>query len=246
MDSPTATLPRLEDLKGVRFVCSLLAIVTAFVLLIALGGRIVSAVDVWQWWVPVALVMGVVTADFTSGLVHWAADTWGRDDFPVLGPRLLVPFRVHHINPDDFLRRPFVDTNADVALVTMPILLALLIVPLDSASGGPAAVFGWGCSAAGCLTNQVHQWAHRPSPPWLVRVLQACGLLLSRTAHAIHHDRPYTRQYCITTGWCNRPLDAIDFFPRLERLITRLTGVSPRQDDELYARRYPGPDPVRT
>ena len=82
----------------------------------------------------------VAAADFASGLVHWGADTWGRADLPVIGPRLLVPFRVHHVNPDDFLRRRFVDTNGDVAALAIPLLLALLRMPLETAWAGAFAV----------------------------------------------------------------------------------------------------------
>ena len=236
-------LPLHYELTRSQLLFSGVSLAAAFLVLGALGFRIATRLDLLQWWVPLACVGGMAAADFGSGLVHWSADTWGRDDLPLIGPRLLVPFRVHHINPDDFLRRRFIETNGDVAFLAIPILLGFLAVPLETAWGGAVAVGGFAFCGIGMMTNQIHQWAHRRSPPRAIRALQDCGLVLGRAEHAVHHERPYDVQYSITTGWCNRPLEAIGFFRRLEAVITRLTGVRPRHDDRRYERRYGVPAP---
>ena len=127
------TLPALPDPTRVQLVVAGIAIVIAVILVGAVAARLVRRVELVQWWAPIAFVAGVVAADFASGIVHWSADTWGRADFPIVGPRLLVPFRVHHVNPDDFLRRRFLDTNGDLATLAVPALAGLLVIPLDSA-----------------------------------------------------------------------------------------------------------------
>jgi ubiquitin-conjugating enzyme E2 variant len=238
MDHSPTQLPTHYELTRGQLLFSLSSIVCAFVLLAALGWRIAARVELEQWWVVPAFAAGVVAADFASGIVHWGADTWGRDDCPIVGPRLLVPFRVHHINPDDFLRRRFVDTNGEVAFLAIPFLAGLLMLPLDRWWGSPVVVFGAAFSGVGSMTNQIHQWAHMPSPPRLVAWLQQCGVLLGQRAHALHHRRPYDGDYCITTGWCNRPLEAMGFFKRLESTITFVTGIRPRDDDRRYEARY--------
>jgi len=35
--------------------------------------------------IAIAALCGIITADFGSGLVHWAADTWGSIELPILG-----------------------------------------------------------------------------------------------------------------------------------------------------------------
>jgi ubiquitin-conjugating enzyme E2 variant len=216
------------------------AIGAAAALILAAGVRLATAVDLLQWWVPLAWIAGMAAADFGSGLVHWGADTWGRATLPVVGPRFLVPFRVHHLNPDDFLRRRFLDANGDTAALTIPALLALVLMPLDTLGLRMLAVASLACCTLGALTNQVHQWAHMTRPPRAVRGLQALGLLLRPTDHAAHHADVFDASYCITTGWCNRPLEALDFFRRLERVVTWLTGLEPREDERDVHRSSPG------
>jgi len=243
--SPDRELPAHYQLTRFQLLLSGASLVAAFLVLAALGFRIAMRLGSWHWWVPLAAAGGMTAADFGSGLVHWGADTWGRDDLPVIGQRLLLPFRVHHINPDDFLRRRFIETNGEVACLAIPVLLGFFAVSPETLCGGPVAVFGFAFCGLGMMTNQIHQWAHMPVPPRAIHALQDCGLLLGRDEHAVHHERPYHAHYCITTGWCNRPLEAVAFFRRFEAAITRLTGVRPRHDDRRYEERYGVPSPAQ-
>jgi ubiquitin-conjugating enzyme E2 variant len=213
---------------------SIASLAAAISLLAMLAIRTFSRIDAGWWTLPM-LIAGVAASDLASGLVHWAADTWGDDDLPVVGRRLLKPFRLHHIDPDDFLRRSFVDANGDVAFVTVPVLLVLLWLPLDTPGAVMAATCGLGFCGVGMWTNQIHQWAHMPSPPAVIGLLQDAGVVLGRADHAAHHRGEFDRHYCITTGWWNRPLEAIEFFRRLETAITAWTGARPREDDRRYA-----------
>jgi hypothetical protein len=232
---PPTTAPCLAESSRTQRAWWGAAIACAASLLGMLAVTLCQKVESLQWWVPIALLGGVALADFSSGLLHWAADTWGRADLPLVGPRILVPFRVHHVNPDDFLRRKFLDTNGDVAALSILPLLAVLWIPLDTTRGQVLAMAGWGFCAMGVMTNQIHQWAHMSTPPRAVAILQAARLLLRPHEHARHHGSPYDGEYCITTGWWNPPLDAVAFFRRLEYIVTRITGAVPRHDEQHAA-----------
>jgi hypothetical protein len=227
---PGQSLPRLDYAGRVTRAIEVACLVGAAALLIVNVVRLGSP-DTLRWWAPLVVVVAALAADLTSGLVHWTADTWGRESMPVIGRRFLRPFRVHHVNPDDFLVRDFIDCNGDVAMLTIPILAGALMIPLDSETGRVAAVALVTFSMVMLPTNQVHQWAHMPDPPRMVRWLQRVGVILTPGEHARHHASPYVMNYCIATGWCNRALTRIDFFPALERMITALTGARPRADE---------------
>src|SRR5688572_429693 len=121
-------LPRHDELGLVTRTLEVVSLAGAGTLLAVNCWRLREAG--WSWGMPLAVVAGIVSADFVSGLVHWVADTWGAETLPVLGRRFLRPFRVHHVNPHDFLRRDFIDCNGDVAMLTIPLFLAALFLPL--------------------------------------------------------------------------------------------------------------------
>lgn len=110
-----------------------------------------------------------------------------------------------------------------------------MAIPLETPWGLALSTFLTAFGIAGLPTNQVHQWAHMRQPPRWVAWLQRRGLVLSRAAHARHHRAPHVVNFCIATGWCNRPLQAIQFFPRLESVVRWCTGLQPRADDSEFA-----------
>src|ERR1700758_153743 len=82
------------------------------------------------WVVLTAVLLGYLAADLVSGLVHWAADTWGSVDLPILGPAVLRPFREHHRDQLAITRHDFVETNGNNCLISLPVLgLAIWLVP---------------------------------------------------------------------------------------------------------------------
>jgi len=238
MKESAASLPGHDAIGNLTRTIEAGSIVVASLLLLAVVLRVFTGGLLLHWWAPVVVVTAALAADLVSGVVHWTADTWFSETMPVLGRRFLRPFRVHHINPEDFLRRDFVDCNGDVAMLNIPILLAALMMPVTS-EWGSAVVLALAVFAALSLpTNQVHQWAHMPSPPAAVLWLQRHGAILSIEAHASHHREPYVANYCIATGWCNRWLTAVDFFPKCERLITNVLGLEPREDEKTFEARW--------
>ncbi|MEO5820059.1 MAG: fatty acid desaturase CarF family protein [Vicinamibacteraceae bacterium] len=228
--SPVGPVVGSASLATLAF--ELAAIIAAGALLATLVVRVGAAVGA-VWWIVLVVLAAGAAADFVSGLVHWAADTWGRERLPIIGPRVLRPFRVHHLNPEDMLGRSFLDLNGDVALLTLPILIAAWLVPLDSTGGRAAAAFLTAWAAWALPTNQVHQWAHMPAPPLLVRWLQRVRLVLPPDVHRVHHASPYATHYCITTGWSNAWVARVGLFAALERVVTCLTGMVPRADEAV-------------
>jgi len=218
-----------------------------------LAARLAPQVPQRPWLVLTAALLGYLAADLVSGLVHWAADTWGCPDLPVIGPAVLRPFREHHRDPLAITRHDFVETNGNNCLISLPVLgLAIWLSPGRDGAGSVflpsvlGALVFWVL-----LTNQFHKWAHLPRPSPLVAGLQRWHVILPPAHHQLHHTRPFTSHYCITTGWLNWPLGWARAFPLLECCITACTGALPRRDDlgtaaatQVMEKTMPRPSPT--
>ncbi|KAI9560502.1 hypothetical protein GHT06_011435 [Daphnia sinensis] len=184
---------------------------------------------------------GILSADFSSGLLHWAADTWGSVDLPVVGKNFIRPFREHHIDPTAITRHDFIETNGDNFMVII-LPLGILASRFSTCSSDQIALsYAWYWylflfSVFVCVTNQIHKWSHMYTglPKW-VQCLQDCHIILPRKHHRKHHESPHETFFCITTGWLNRPLEIVKFWKILEYLIESATGQKPRADDFKWA-----------
>jgi hypothetical protein len=174
------------------------------------------------WLIALAIPLGVVGGDFVSGLVHWAADTYGSEDTPLIGPSLVKPFRLHHLYPRDICTHGLVETTGNVCILAVPVLsICLYLMWLMPKSGLLAfSVFSFALTAAATVaTNQFHKWAHQESPSSFARWLQRKRLVLEPQHHQLHHTQPFDMNYCITNGWLNPLLNRVKFFRRLEATL---------------------------
>lgn len=187
------------------------------------------------WWMPLAGLVGILLADFTSGFVHWMFDTWGGVDTPVVGRLAIRTFRHHHVDAKAITRHDFIETNGhNISLTVIYSVVGLYVfrsgkeITLVDVFIGQFLVCATLFTA---FTSQIHKWAHQDSPSKVVRFLQRTRIILDPAHHSVHHTAPYNRNYCITVGWLNGPLRAVRFFETLERCITAVTGAIPREDD---------------
>lgn len=187
------------------------------------------------WWVPLAALIGILFADFTSGFAHWLFDTWGAVDTPVVGALAIRTFRHHHVDQKAITRHDFVETNGHNFGLSTVVSVVGIVCLLRPATVSLSDVFLAMCAVFGALfiafTSQIHKWAHQNRAPAPIHFLQRARIILSPRHHSMHHAAPYNRNYCITVGWMNGPLRAIRFFETLERAITAVTGAIPRADD---------------
>jgi ubiquitin-conjugating enzyme E2 variant len=100
-------------------------------------------------------------------------------------------------------------------------------------------------SACMYFGTYAHRLGHKRSDWAIVRLLQRMHLLIDVRHHNVHHRDNHDIRYCVINGWANHVCDRIGFWRGLERLIHRLTGAVPRENDYAWFARYQPYSPRR-
>ncbi len=208
------------------------SIILFIAFMILLAYQIVTQGRVSDWWLVIPVFfLGMFLADFVSGLVHWSADTWGSVTWLIVGP-FLRSFREHHRDPQSIVRHDVIQRDGDNCLIGLPVLIATYFSTVPIIMKVLSLIF----LVAIALTNEIHAAAHAKKRGNILSFLQKKCFILKPKNHNIHHTSPFATYYCITTGWLNPFLARIQFFPRLERLVTVTTGAIPRAEDRKLGR----------
>jgi hypothetical protein len=174
--------------------------------------RLVSAAT-WSFF-PVLLAaapIGWLASDLLSGLLHWAFDSWGSVNTPLIGNAFIRPFRAHHADPQAMTRHDFVETHGASCLAALPFLAATNLMTLDTGASFFAHAFLLSIALGALATNQCHKWAHmdEAATPAIVRWAQRRHLVLPRWHHERHHTPPFDSHFCMSSGWLNGAFDAL-------------------------------------
>lgn len=159
----------------------------------------------------IALPCGWLVADFLSGLVHFALDTLGSVQTPLIGKGFIRPFREHHVNPQAMTGHDFVETHGASCLACLPALTATSLMPLGSTPWVMTQAILFCAALGGLFTNQCHKWAHMAplNTPRLARWAQRSHLILSPEHHQRHHTAPFNSYFCMANGWLNPVFNAV-------------------------------------
>jgi len=157
------------------------------------------------WQTGVLVTFSLVATDLISGLLHVVLDNPRSLALaPIRG--LAQGFQRHHQNPANIYEMPLYQ---HLYVMHMPLtFLFLAVLPFHDA--GMYVVFLSMVSWLH-LMQMAHLWAHLPPErvPAPVRLLHATRVLLTKPEHDLHHTPPYDKDFCIMTGVCNRPLNAL-------------------------------------
>lgn len=174
--------------------------------------------------------------------MHWAFDTWFRQDTIGLR-RMVILVREHHVYPDRIFNYSFWHDAGMLSWFAAGASAPLLgFAALAHGAPGPArmalAVAGVTLSLEIVFMFEFHKCGHRVQRGPAVRLLQRLHVLLSPEHHLAHHGGRHDTNYCLITGIADRTLGRLGAFRLLEHLVQAMTGAVAREDDREWTKRH--------
>mmetsp|Transcript_9526 Transcript_9526/g.14077 ORF Transcript_9526/g.14077 Transcript_9526/m.14077 type:complete len:229 (+) Transcript_9526:36-722(+) len=190
----------------------------------------------------IGIIIGaLIITDGISGVAHWAVDSYGKANWPIIG-KTIKAFRDHHIVPTSMTTMSFYENNEENMIIALGIQYIAIIINswyTKDQKYRNEIQLGITCIAGLiAITNQIHAWCHTTPEklPILVNYLQQIGIIINGKGHQKHHQsKEKDTYYCITTGWLNKPLETIAFWRTLETIIYHITATQPREEDKQWA-----------
>jgi ubiquitin-conjugating enzyme E2 variant len=175
------------------------------------------------------IILGFLFADLLTGTVHWFEDTYLDYciDIPFLS-QIAKDNEMHHYFPRSILANSHfknIEFSMYIALVIFIIFFIFAKKTLYKYIYFYAVFFFFST-----ISNVIHRYSHMRDCelPFLMKLLQKCGIFCSNEFHSVHHEYP-TQRYCVNFEYTNYLLEYIHFWRILEYIIFLITGISPHR-----------------
>ena len=173
------------------------------------------------------ILIGFYIVEIFSGSIHWFEDSYFNycTDIPILTD-VIKANELHHFFPRSMLYYSYFENIKITFYITILIFIisfyffkkTMLKYIYISASTFFFSV---------CV-NIIHRFSHMRECelPYIITLLQKYNIIMSHDEHKIHH-RDAVNRYFIMNRYTNTFFDSINFFGILERIIYKITGVTP-------------------
>jgi len=176
---------------------------------------------------PISLII----ADFLSGILHWFGDSYHHPKLE----NFFDNFKNHHVKPSSIYVANTIWYN--ISKTTFTIYPAYIILTYCNNSTYIQNIT-LHITFLLFITNYLHRLAHLQQSKKMPKIMDFVmnnWFLLNAKKHALHHEYPQVKSYCITSGILNPYLDYIKFWDKLEYIIFHFTGIK----SEFYDIKFP-------
>ncbi len=172
-------------------------------------------------------IVGFHSIAFMVSFVHWFLDTW-TVKATTLRNRTFNQAKTHHYYPHLVVKKDFFSRNDDAIYGSLCIGLLYIIIKMYCAMNVKILVYSMMLSTF--VSLEIHRYAHMKinEVPYVIRLIQKTGIILSRESHFRHHNGKFHQSYDLMSGIMNDIVDWIGVYPLLEKIVTGLTGMQPR------------------